>query len=206
MSIYNENVIEELKGLCDLDVFGPGAFLYNPNMLGMEEQISFISEVVKKNNIECVLETGTESGLFCYFIKCLIPNVKVFTFGLDGSKDFGENDQRGKKCTDFLNSKFGNYITFIEGDSKETLTSFTCYDKIDLAWIDGGHDIETLTSDLNNCKRLNIPNICVDDYYMISDIIQPCVKEFLNMNKRYMMSSTSLEGVDDRGICLLQSQ
>jgi hypothetical protein len=206
MSIYNENVVEELKGLCNLNVYGPGAILYNPNTLGMEEQISFISNVIINNNVKCVLETGTESGLFCYLIKCLIPDVKVFTFGLNGSTDFGENDERGRKCTDFLNSKFGNYITFIEGDSKKTLTSFTCHDKIDLAWIDGGHDIETLTSDLNNCARLNIPNICVDDYYMIADIIQPCVKDFINLNRMYEISSTSLEGVDDRGICQLQSK
>jgi hypothetical protein len=195
---YDESVIETLKGFCNLGSFGPGALLYNPNTNGMHEQLSFIAKAVQSKNINYVLETGTESGLFCYYIKCLLPEVKVITFGMNGV-----DDNRAQKCTDFLNSKFNNYIKFIEGDSKITLTSFTSEPQINFAWIDGGHDVPTLTADLNNCKRLNIPTICIDDYYMIHDIVQPVIEEFIANNPEYRISAIS-DRVDDRGICLLE--
>lgn len=195
---YDENIVETLKSFCSLGTFGPGALLYNPNTTGMHEQLSFIAKAVQTKNIDYVLETGTESGLFCYFIKCLLPNVQVITFGMNGV-----DDNRAQKCTDFLNTQFNNYIKFIEGDSKITLTSLTSDQQINFAWIDGGHDIPTLTADLNNCKRLNIPTICVDDYYMIHDIVQPVIADFIANNPEYKISAIS-DRVDDRGICLLE--
>ena len=195
---YDHNIIDTLKGFCNLGAFGPGALLYNPNTTGMHEQLSFIAKAVQNKNINYVLETGTESGLFCYFIKCLLPDVQVITFGMNGV-----DDNRAQKCTDFLNTQFNNYIKFIEGDSKITLTSLTSGPQINFAWIDGGHDIPTLTADLNNCKRLNIPAICVDDYYMIHDIVQPVIADFIANNPEYKISAIS-DKIDDRGICLLE--
>ena len=195
---YDSNIINTLKSFCNLGAFGPGALLYNPNTEGMHEQLSFIAKAVQNKNINYVLETGTESGLFCYFIKCLLPDVQVITFGMNGV-----DDDRAQKCTDFLNTQFNNYIKFIEGDSKITLTSLTSDQQINFAWIVGGHDIPTLTADLNNCKRLNIPAICVDDYYMIHDIVQPVIANFIANNPEYKISALS-DKVDDRGICLLE--
>ena len=194
-----ENIIEKLKGFCNLGSFGPGALLYNPNVNGKQEQVRFLTEVLQKIVPKTILETGTESGLFCYFIKCVLPDAKIITFGLNGT-----DDNRGSNCTNFLNEEFGNYITYIEGDSKETLTNFNINQAIEFAWIDGGHDIPTLMSDLENCSRLKIPNICVDDYYMIHDIIQPCVKEFLVKYSQYQLVNVSSADLDDRGIVYLK--
>ena len=193
----NEAIVDELKSLCNLASFGPGALLYNFNVEGRQEQINFLTNVLQTVNPKHALETGTESGLFCYFIKEVLPDVQIVTFGLDGT-----DDNRGRKCTDHLNKVFGQYINFIHGDSRETLTNYTTNTPIEFAWIDGGHDVSILTSDLENCSRLKIPHICVDDYYMIHDIIQPCIDLFLEKHPEYKLHSIS-DKCDDRGIVYL---
>ena len=122
---YDSNIINTLKSFCNLGAFGPGALLYNPNTEGMHEQLSFIAKAVQNKNINYVLETGTESGLFCYFIKCLLPDVQVITFGMNGV-----DDDRAQKCTDFLNTQFNNYIKFIEGELCKRIFSNLPYNPV----------------------------------------------------------------------------
>ena len=142
-----------------------------------------------------VLQTGTESALFSYFVKCISPQPKVVTFGLDES-----HDHRGTKCVDFLNSTFGEYITYIIGDSCETLTNYNTETKIEFAWIDRGHYGDTPYKDLVNCERLLLPNSGVDDYDLIPDV-KRCVDRFVADYPKYkVMKITS----DERGIIHLQ--
>lgn len=35
----------------------------------------------------------------------------------------------------------------------------------DLCWLDGAHDLESITKDIHSCIKLNIPYILFDDYY-----------------------------------------
>lgn len=191
MNIDN-NIIEKLLSFCDLNAFGPGALLYNPNKDGKNIQLNFLKNVISDVSPEIVLETGTESGMFSYFVKCIIPKVKVVTFGMSWK------DNRSFNCTKYLNDTLGNYITYIEGDSKITLTNFNM-DNIKFAWIDGGHDYNTLYKDLENCNRLNIPNICIDDYNGMPEI-RRAIADFTKNNNYVIISTTN----DDRGICYVK--
>jgi hypothetical protein len=155
----------------------------------------FIESLLKDINPESILETGTESALFCYFVKCVLPKVKVVTFGMnDGCNETGDN--RSEKCTNFLNEKFDNYIEFIEGDSRFTLTNYNTTKQIDFAWIDGGHIHDILFSDLENCNRLGIKHICIDDCIMIPEV-KNTVLDFLTKYNNYKLVSKTNE---NRGI------
>lgn len=190
----NSDIINKLFSFCDLNSFGPGALLHNPNQEGKNIQLSFLKQILQNNPVKVILETGTESGMFSYFVYTVNPNIKVYTFGI------GSQDNRSQKCTDYLNEIFGKYITYIEGDSKNTLTNFNPEQSIDFAWIDGGHDYTTAYTDLVNCARLKIPIVCIDDYNLIEEVCRG-VTDFLHNNLEYKIIQISN---DDRGICYIQ--
>ena len=57
-----------------------------------------------------------------------------------------------------------------KGDTRETLPDFLSTHMpgiVDLAWIDGGHSVETIQSDWDYCRQLVRPGgvILLDDYY-----------------------------------------
>ena len=70
----------------------------------------------------------------------------------------------------YLNSE-GVRHCLIKGNTRETLEAYPMDSqgsyKADLAFIDGGHSVETIRSDFENVKRLLNPNSLVifDDYY-----------------------------------------
>jgi hypothetical protein len=197
MNKYNINteILDTLLSFCDMQNWGPGALLYNPNENSLETQLNLINSIISEVKPSVVLETGTESGLFSYFIKCISPETKVLTFGLDESLD-----HRGTKCINFLNSTFGDYITYIIGDSCETLSKYNSETLIQFAWIDGGHYGDTPYKDLVNCERLSIVDICVDDYNLIPDV-KKCVDRFVTDYPNYKIITTTS---DERGIIHLR--
>lgn len=195
----DQNIIKSLLHLCN-EQYAPGALLRNHNPDSLTKQLSCIETILYQTSAKYVLETGTESGMFCYFAKCVNPDIEVVTFGMnEGCNHTG--DMRSKKCTDFLNERFQNYIEYIEGDSRLTLTQFKPKQQIDFAWIDGGHNRDILSKDLENCLRLKIPHVCVDDYNMIVEV-KNTVEEFLdtypnNYKKQFVTD-------EERGICYLK--
>lgn len=195
----DENIINSLLSFCDLGGFAPGALLYNFVDDSKTKQLKCIKDVLKQNNIQYVLETGTESGMFSYFARCVNPDIKVVTFGMNEGHN-PTTDKRSEVCTGFLNKTFGNYIEYIEGDSRNTLTNFIPKIVIQFAWVDGGHTRDICMSDLNNCKRLHIPHICVDDYNMISEV-RETVEQFLIDNPEYQKQFVTDE---ERGICYIK--
>jgi len=200
--MYNidEDVLNKLLSFCDLKGFAPGAFLYNSNDNSKNQQLKCIADIFDKIKPKYVLETGTESAMFCYFVKCLVPDIKVVTFGMnDGHNPTG--DHRSQKCTTYLNQIFNNYIEYIEGDSALTLTAFNTKEQIDFAWIDGCHDYNFVMSDLTNCLRLGIKHICLDDYSMFSDV-RSAVNEFVNTNSYRIQCVTD----EERGICYITNE
>jgi hypothetical protein len=125
--------------------------------LQVNSQTAFQEKVFKTVNPRNVIETGTHKARYDYMIKVNVPDIKIHTFCID---------ERSKLCVDYLNSRFGQYITFHEGNSLDTLTNFKGLEsgeKFDLAWIDGGHSTDLAYSDLINCARLGIKNITIDD-------------------------------------------
>ena len=196
MKEFDKKIVDDLMGMCDIAAYGPGALLYNPNERGKNIQCELLASILERIRAKYVLETGTESGMFSYFAKHILSDVKVVTFGLGESKDM-----RSDKCVDYLNERFGNYITYIVGDSVETLTNFVPWQQISFAWIDGGHYGETPYIDLKNCNRLRIPHICVDDYNLLPDV-KSCTKRFLVDFPDYKVETIT---GDDRGICYMSN-
>lgn len=119
-----------------------------------DNQLSFLIKHIVTICPKKVLEIGTNCCCFGYMLKHIAPQAQLITLGIDTwSKNF----------VDYLNNAYGNYIDFICGDSQVTMPQIHI-DNIDLAWVDGCHHQTCLTSDLNECARLNIKHILIDDY------------------------------------------
>ena len=129
--------------------------------------------------------------MFCYFAHLNAPFAKIDTFG---------NILESRDSVKILNQEFGDYITFHLGDSRTTLSNFCPAYQIDFAWVDGGHDLETCSSDLLNCDRLRIPRILVDDYRGIEEV-KKAVDQFVSVHDYKIVSATGAE--DNRGIVYL---
>ena len=122
--------------------------------------------LIKPKNI---LEIGTHKGSYSYFCKTEISDCKIWTFGID---------PESKACTDLINDYFNEkFITFIEGDSTKTMPNFKEDVKFDIAWVDGNHTYEYAMIDLEQCDRLNINNILVDDMEMTT--VRSAVNDFI---------------------------
>lgn len=155
-----------------------------------EVQLKFLESHIKKIKPKLVLETGTNSGCFSVVLKLVNNDSKIITFGIDSwSKD----------TTDFINDKFGNFITFIHGDSKITLSEFTTEDTIDMAWVDGDHSYNGALTDLRNCKRLKIKHIFIDDVNLSAEILN-AVDTFCEENNISYTEKTN----DTRGIIYMK--
>jgi len=150
-----------------------------------QKTLGFLRQYLTDGKFNTILETGTHKGHFCFFCKQVLPNVKIFTFGID---NFSIN------ATEILNTEFGKYIWFTLGDSKHTLTTFQPDEKIDLAWIDGGHDYNTAYHDLLNCHRLRIPAILIDDCSLIRDV-NSAVSDFLKLGYHISGKFKSSRGI-----------
>ena len=70
-----------------------------------------------------------------------------------------------KPCFEYLDSLFPGRMTFIEGDSVNTVPEFKSYEKYDLVHIDGAHDHIHFISDIFNIKRFINQNsiVMLDD-------------------------------------------
>ena len=172
----------------------------------LEQQLAYLAMCLKAVSPRTILEVGTNEGLFCYFAKLVLPNVRIVTFDNNESCNSAE-------AVALLHQYFGSpYIKFIEGDSKETLTSFAESraktleaPAIEFAWIDGSHATVDVLSDLRNCAKIQISNLFLDDFKLLigSDLtklhftVSVAIKQFLQENNDYIFISVS---DDSRGI------
>jgi hypothetical protein len=146
-----------------------------------KKHILFHEKIFKTLKPKAILEIGTHKANYSYIAKVNLPDVKVWTFGLEPESQI---------CVDILNEHFNEkYITFIQGDSKVNLPKVVLKNvSFDMAWVDGGHDNYTAISDLNECKRLNIKNILVDDCFITG--VQKMVNIFVE-NSEYSIKEVS---------------
>lgn len=139
-----------------------------------------------------VLEVGTHKAHFCYLVKLALPEARVETFGVD---------RKSQVAVDLLNERFGRFVTFHGGDSKATLPAFAQPAPVDFAWVDGGHDLATCLSDLEQCARLGVDHVCVDDCAG-----EPQVAEALRRFLAHGTYSVAARSSDRRGITWLRRQ
>lgn len=165
-----------------------GCLLDKVNDLRTRTQVNFIVSILKQINAKKILEIGTYKAMFCYVVHLYDNSITIDTFG-----DLPES----QKAVDELNLKYGEYIHYHLGDSRETLKDFWPNYQIDFAWVDGGHYYEVCMSDLVNCDRLKILNIAVDDYKWSNDV-KKAVEEFV---EKYNYKITGISNfIDYRGI------
>ena len=165
-----------------------GCLLDKVNDLRTRTQVNFIVSILKQINAKKILEIGTYKAMFCYVVHLHDNSITIDTFGdLPGSQ----------KAVDKLNLKYGEYIHYHLGDSRQTLKDFCPNYQIDFAWVDGGHYYEVCMSDLVNCDRLKILTIAVDDYKWSNDV-KKAVDEFV---EKYNYSIAGISNfIDYRGI------
>jgi len=167
---YDYEFLSKLEGMFDHSEGGLFNWRTAENMV---HQLKFHKKYLQKIQPKYILEIGTFKGFYSYVVKKEIPEVKVYTFGIN---------EESQLCVDAINELYGeNFITFFPGDSLETLTSFDNPDDIpfDMAWVDGGHSYECAISDLVNCGKLGIENILIDDCDMGQ--VTAALRDFCNM-------------------------
>ena len=144
-----------------------------------------IYKIIKFNKPTTIVEVGTYSGvsaihLITWACKFAPKGTTVKYYGFDLFEDstqenddleFNAKSNHASMCqVEYTIRKYiidnGLNCDFdlIKGNSKDTVTQDGPWKTADLAFIDGGHSIETITSDyeaLKNCKA-----IIFDDYYV----------------------------------------
>ena len=158
-----------------------------------DEQLRFLEKVIRKIKPLHIVETGTHWAGFDYFVMLIDKTIKIDTFGIN---------EGSQKAVDILNEHFKTDIQFHLGDSCKTFTEFKPEEKIDFAWIDGGHTEKECVTDLINCARLKIEHICCDDYGMGINV-RKAVAHFLYSHPNYKVQDIDRE-VDKRRIIYLR--
>ena len=90
-----------------------------------------------------------------------------------------------KEAVQDLLSKFKNNVYLIKGNSNKLLKEIDM-SKIEYVFLDGGHDYNTVISDLNNCKEVieNKGTILCDDYDLgYAPGVKKAIDEFIKQNK-----------------------
>jgi hypothetical protein len=169
-----------------------GCLLDQPYDLRVRSQVNFIASILEEAHPKRILETGTHKAMFCYIVHLYDDSARIDTFG---------NLDESRRSVDVLNKRYGEYIRYHLGDSRNTLAQFSPAYPVDFAWIDGGHSYEVCKSDLFHCDRLQIPHIAIDDYKWIEEV-KRAVHDFVGEG-RYSLVSIS-DVLDYRGIAYLR--
>jgi precorrin-6B methylase 2 len=104
----------------------------------------------KLNNDFNVLEIGFLAGHVIETLLDLHKNINITSF------DEGKL-QSVSTGVNFIENNYYSRFNFIKGDSKKTLPEYMLTNKnkkFDLIIIDGGFDLDTVKSDILNCKEL----------------------------------------------------
>ena len=137
--------------------------------------------IFNKYKPKFIFETGTNSGIFgflCY--KFLGNNFELTTIDCEPNSAI---------CVDKINEYFDNdLIEFNEMNIPHDLKGFYTETQFDFAFIDSGHDEETLTTELEFCINKNIPIIAFDDYSLSE--VDKMINKFLNDNQDYEVVET----------------
>ena len=139
------------------------------------------------------LETGTNKCMFGYVLSRLVQDASLFTF---------DGDPRSARAVEILQTSQQEVrVQFTLGDTKSTLREFR--EPVDLAWIDGGHDLDTALSDVNQAMRLGARSILVDDTKSMPEVAV-AVRQALDAHPEYQRVKTQLSQFDSRGVAVLR--
>lgn len=121
-------------------------------------QVETLRHFVLISKATCILEIGTNKGMFGLWLSTILTGCRLHTFC---------DDPNSAKAVEILNEATALDITFYHGDSRKTLPNVNFgKDEIHLAWVDGGHDKDVVTSDLANVMRMGVWYVLIDDCNM----------------------------------------
>jgi hypothetical protein len=95
-----------------------------------------------------------------------------------GTKD--KNSFDGPKSTDLLKVLYGDRFTFKKQKSREVIVNHDVGD-FDMAFIDGDHTYEGVNLDIDNCKKLRIPYLIIDNILSHPDAIMRAIGEHFEL-------------------------
>lgn len=95
-----------------------------------------------------------------------------------GTKD--KNSFDGPKSTDLLKVLYGDRFTFKKQKSREVIINHDVGD-FDMAFIDGDHTYEGVNLDIDNCKKLRIPYLIIDNILSHPDAIMRAIGEHFEL-------------------------
>lgn len=140
----------------------PNPFKVEGNIGRYPKKSEFYRYLLNNSSPKIVCETGFNAGHSADLIlKTISPSSILYSF------DIFEHDYV-TKCAEIITQKYDN-IRVINGDSKATLPQkLKEIGKIDFAIIDGGHDTETVFSDIKHfAESINSKGILIiDDLHM----------------------------------------
>lgn len=147
---------ELYKALC-LSMDSPhGNLLERTSDETAEAQTEFLRWALHLSQPRLIAEAGTNKGMFAYFLGLVWQNATLYTFDID--------PQCQNQIDLFSAGQHRILACFHRGDTRDTLSHLRKYtERIDFAWIDGGHEHHVALSDLLNCASLGVPFIAVDD-------------------------------------------
>jgi hypothetical protein len=176
-----------------------GSFLYRCSETGRLAQHSLILNILNAVKPKSIIEVGTHKYFFPFFLSNFIDKFRLETFDIRTDclniYDIVEKSFKAQGIT----------VNFHCGDSKETLKAFLKENrktKFDLGWVDGGHDYETVFSDLSSIGRMKASYILVDDSRMES--VNQAITDFTYDNDEYCDLHNPYWKYDDRGIAILR--
>jgi hypothetical protein len=97
------------------------------------------------------LEIGHNKGMWALLVSHLYRTAYI---------DAIDENPLSAKVAEIVMADSDVFINFIKGRSCEV---FPVSGKYNYAWVDGGHDFDTALCDLDQCDRLKIPWVAVDD-------------------------------------------
>jgi predicted O-methyltransferase YrrM len=132
-----------------------------------------LASICKERQPKVVLEIGTWNGERALEI---MQACEAEYFGFDlfeeatEETDIQELNVKKHCRMEDVKKKLNGRSQLIKGNTRDTLPEFAenCEKTVDLAYIDGGHSIETIQSDWNNIRPLMAPDgvVIFDDYYV----------------------------------------
>jgi predicted O-methyltransferase YrrM len=161
-NLFNFNEIKDLTAYIFYnDIFCINDFIKSKNIEVVEgscdqikNQIDDLVMLTKKakNILEIGFNAGHSSEIF------LKNNLNVTSF------DLGEHNYV-TIIKEYIDFKFPNKHRLILGDSTITIPNYNCEETFDLIFIDGGHDYQTVKSDIENSRRFATKEtiIIIDD-------------------------------------------
>ena len=115
---------------------------------------SFLNEYIRKNQVQKIMEIGVHNGRnarqMVEVAKESISPEEIEYYGFD----YFKNERRMEEAKDNL-SKTGCIFSLFKGGSADVLPSVVDnLPRMDVIFIDGGHDYETINSDWENSRKL----------------------------------------------------